>query len=62
MGAMSALEDAGVRIPEDISVIGIDSISFAFLALVAKARLTVPASLENFNSHLCETSQISRLK
>ena len=25
-----------------------------FLALVAKAGLTVPASLENINSHLCE--------
>ena len=32
MGAMSALEDAGVKIPEDVSIVGIDDISFAFLA------------------------------
>ena len=32
MGAMSALEEAGVKVPEDVSVIGIDDI---FLRLVA---------------------------
>jgi DNA-binding LacI/PurR family transcriptional regulator len=32
IGAMSALEESGVRVPEDVSVIGIDDISFAFLA------------------------------
>jgi DNA-binding LacI/PurR family transcriptional regulator len=32
MGAMNALEEAGVRVPEDISILGIDNISFAFLA------------------------------
>ena len=32
MGAMSALEESGVRVPEDVSVIGIDDIFFAFLA------------------------------
>jgi DNA-binding LacI/PurR family transcriptional regulator len=31
MGAMNALEEAGVRVPEDISILGIDNISFAFL-------------------------------
>jgi substrate-binding family protein len=35
MGAMSALEDAGVKIPEDVSIVGIDDISFAFLAPAA---------------------------
>lgn len=29
---MSALEEAGVNIPEEVSVIGIDDIAFAFLA------------------------------
>jgi DNA-binding winged helix-turn-helix (wHTH) protein/Flp pilus assembly protein TadD/TolB-like protein len=33
-----------------------------FLALVAKAGLTVPASLENINSHLCESSSKSGSK
>lgn len=32
MGAMSALEETGVNIPEDISIVGIDNISFAILA------------------------------
>jgi len=27
MGAMSALEESGVRVPDDVSVIGIDDIS-----------------------------------
>src|SRR5437870_7401370 len=31
MGAMSALEESGVRVPEDVSVIGIDDMSFALL-------------------------------
>lgn len=42
MGAMSALEEAGVRIPEDISVIGIDDISFAFLARPPLTTIRVP--------------------
>src|SRR5262249_59544978 len=32
MGAMSALEDSGARVPEDVSVIGIDDIFFYFFA------------------------------
>jgi len=42
MGAMSALEDAGVRIPEDVSVIGIDDISFAFLTRPPLTTISVP--------------------
>src|SRR5438132_9028405 len=42
MGAMSALEEAGVRIPEDVSVIGIDDIAFAFLARPPLTTIHVP--------------------
>ncbi len=42
MGAMSALEEEGVRIPEDVSVIGIDDISFAFLARPPLTTIRVP--------------------
>ena len=39
---MNALEEAGVRIPEDVSVIGIDDISFAFLARPPLTTIRVP--------------------
>lgn len=42
MGAMNALEEAGVRVPEDISVLGIDNISFAFLARPPLTTISVP--------------------
>ena len=42
MGAMNALEEAGVSIPEDVSVIGIDDISFAFLARPPLTTIRVP--------------------
>lgn len=42
LGAMSALEEAGLRIPEDISVIGIDDISFASLARPPLTSIRVP--------------------
>jgi DNA-binding LacI/PurR family transcriptional regulator len=42
MGAMSALEESGVRVPEDISVIGIDDIFFAFLARPPLTTISVP--------------------
>jgi len=42
MGAMSALEQAGVRVPEDVSVIGIDDIAFAFLARPPLTTIRVP--------------------
>ena len=42
MGAMSALEEAAVEIPEDISVVGIDDISFAFLARPPLTTIRVP--------------------
>jgi len=42
MGAMSALEELGVRVPEDVSVIGIDDIFFAFLARPPLTTIKVP--------------------
>lgn len=42
MGAMNALEEAGVKIPDDISIIGIDDISFAFLARPPLTTISVP--------------------
>jgi DNA-binding LacI/PurR family transcriptional regulator len=42
MGAMSALEEAGVKIPEDISIVGIDNISFATLARPPLTTISVP--------------------
>jgi LacI family repressor for deo operon, udp, cdd, tsx, nupC, and nupG len=42
MGAMNALEEAGVQIPEDVSVVGIDDISFAFLARPPLTTISVP--------------------
>lgn len=42
LGAMSALEDAGVGIPGEMSVIGIDDVSFAFLARPPLTTISVP--------------------
>jgi len=42
MGAMNALEEAGVQVPEDVSVVGIDDISFAFLARPPLTTISVP--------------------
>jgi DNA-binding LacI/PurR family transcriptional regulator len=42
MGAMNALEEAGVRVPEDISILGIDNISFAFLARPLLTTINAP--------------------
>jgi len=42
MGAMSALEAAGVRIPEDVSIVGIDDVAFAFLARPPLTTIRVP--------------------
>jgi len=42
MGAMSALEESGVRVPEEVSVIGIDDIFFAFLARPPLTTISVP--------------------
>jgi DNA-binding LacI/PurR family transcriptional regulator len=42
MGAMKALEEAGVKIPDDISVVGIDDIAFAFLARPPLTTIRVP--------------------
>ena len=42
MGAMNALEEAGVRVPEDVSIIGIDDIPFAFLARPPLTTIRVP--------------------
>lgn len=42
MGAMSALEEAGIRVPEDISIVGIDNIAFATLARPPLTTIHVP--------------------
>jgi DNA-binding LacI/PurR family transcriptional regulator len=42
MGAMSALEESGVRVPDDVSVLGIDDIFFAFLARPPLTTISVP--------------------
>jgi DNA-binding LacI/PurR family transcriptional regulator len=42
MGAMNALEEEGVQVPGDISVVGIDDISFAFLARPPLTTISVP--------------------
>jgi LacI family transcriptional regulator len=45
MGAMSALQGAGVRVPEDISIIGIDNLPFAFLTRPPLTTISVPREL-----------------
>ena len=42
MGAMSALEEAGVKVPQDVSIVGIDNISFATLARPPLTTINVP--------------------
>ena len=42
MGAMTALEEEGVQVPDDVSVVGIDDISFAFLARPPLTTISVP--------------------
>ena len=42
MGAMSALEEAGINIPDELSVVGIDDISFAYLARPPLTTIRVP--------------------
>lgn len=42
MGAMNALEESGVKVPEDISVVGVNDISFAFLARPPLTTIRVP--------------------
>lgn len=42
MGAMSALEEAGVKVPDDVSIVGIDNISFATLARPSLTTIHVP--------------------
>lgn len=42
LGAMSALEEEGVSIPGEMSVIGIDDVSFAFLARPPLTTISVP--------------------
>jgi LacI family transcriptional regulator len=42
LGAITALEEAGVRIPEDVSIVGIDDISFACLARPPLTTIQVP--------------------
>ncbi len=42
MGAMSALEEVGIRVPEDVSVIGFDDILFARLARPPLTTIHIP--------------------
>jgi DNA-binding LacI/PurR family transcriptional regulator len=42
LGAMSALEEAGVRVPDEVSVVGIDNIAFAGLARPSLTTINVP--------------------
>ena len=42
MGAMIALEEAGLNVPNDISVVGIDDIAFSFLARPPLTTIRVP--------------------
>ena len=42
MGAMSALENVGIRVPEDVSVVGFDDILFARLARPPLTTIHVP--------------------
>ena len=42
MGVMVALEQAGIDVPNDISVVGIDDISFSFLTRPPLTTIRVP--------------------
>ncbi len=42
MGAMIALEEAGINVPNDISVVGIDDIPFSFLVRPSLTTIRVP--------------------
>lgn len=42
MGAMLALEASGIDVPRDISVVGIDNISFSFMARPPLTTINVP--------------------
>ena len=42
MGAMNALQQAGVKVPEDVSIVGIDNLSFAFLTRPPLTTVSVP--------------------
>jgi DNA-binding LacI/PurR family transcriptional regulator len=42
MGAMLALEEAGLEVPRDVSIVGIDDISFSVLARPPLTTISVP--------------------
>ena len=42
MGAMNALQEAGVKVPEDVSIVGIDNLPFAFLTRPPLTTVSVP--------------------
>jgi DNA-binding LacI/PurR family transcriptional regulator len=50
MGAMSMLEDSGVSVPEDVSVIGIDDIFFSSLARPPLTTISVPREQLGFKA------------
>ncbi len=45
IGAMMALEEAGLRVPEDVSVVGSDDIYFAQLARPSLTTVKLPRDL-----------------
>jgi DNA-binding LacI/PurR family transcriptional regulator len=61
MGAMSALEEAGVRVPEDVSIVGIDNIAFATLARPPLTTINVPRE-ELGKTAFLALEKIGRLK
>jgi DNA-binding LacI/PurR family transcriptional regulator len=42
MGAMNALQEAGIRVPEDVSIVGIDNLPFTFLTRPPLTTVGVP--------------------
>jgi DNA-binding LacI/PurR family transcriptional regulator len=42
MGAMNALQESGVKVPEEVSIVGIDNLPFAFLTRPPLTTVSVP--------------------
>jgi len=61
MGAISALEEAGVDVPNDISVVGIDDLPFSFLARPALTTIRVPRE-ELGNTAFSALDKVLKLK
>lgn len=61
MGAISALEEAGVNVPGDISVVGVDDLPFSFLARPALTTIRV-AREELGNTAFAALDKLLKLK